>query len=119
MDWRCAEVRVRSCICLRWNATYLAIWICCCSHCSAPILRTAASRSASVCKSLTLVIAVVLADPFPDDFVPKASVRCVFFALTGAFPETYLAAPPLPGFAAGSLFAITVVERGIIVVSSS
>ena len=47
------------------------------------------------------------------------SDRCVFLAFWGILPDTYLAAPPRPGFAAGSLLAITVVERGIIEVSSS
>lgn len=49
----------------------------------------------------------------------KLSDLCEFLALTGIFPETYLAAPPLPGLDAGSRLAITVVERGTMVVSSS
>ncbi len=43
----------------------------------------------------------------------------MFFAFWGILPDTYLAAPPRPGFAAGSLLAITVVDLGIIDVSSS
>lgn len=40
-------------------------------------------------------------------------------AFCGIFPDTYLAAPPLPGLAAGSLLAMTVVDRGTMAVSSS
>ena len=50
--------------------------------------------------------------------VPAFSFLCEFLALTGGFPDRYLAAPPFPGLAAGSRFAMTVVERGIISVSS-
>lgn len=49
----------------------------------------------------------------------EGSVREAFRALTGILPETYRAAPPLPGRAAGNRRAITEVDRGIIVVSSS
>ena len=40
------------------------------------------------------------------------------FALTGGFPETYRAARPLPGAAAGNRRARTVESLGIISVSS-
>jgi hypothetical protein len=40
------------------------------------------------------------------------------FALTGGFPETYLAARPFPGADAGSLLARTVESLGMISVSS-
>ncbi len=48
-----------------------------------------------------------------------ASDRCEFFAFCGILPETYRAAPPLPGLTGGNLFAITVVDLGIMEVSSS
>lgn len=58
-----------------------------------------------------------------DECLPFAleafSDLCEFFAFAGILPETYRAAPPRPGFAAGSRFAMTVVDRGIIMVSSS
>lgn len=60
-----------------------------------------------------------MTDPAAAGFVEWVSCRFEFFAFTGILPETYLAAPPRPGFAAGILFAITVVDRGIIAVSSS
>lgn len=47
------------------------------------------------------------------------SLREEFLAATGILPETYLAPRPAPGFAAGSRRATTVVDRGMIVVSSS
>ena len=53
--------------------------------------------------------------PLPSVF----SIRCVFLDAVGALPDTYRAAPPRPGLAAGCRLAITVVERGMISVSSS
>lgn len=53
------------------------------------------------------------------DLAAGASDRWEFFAFWGILPDTYRAAPPRPGFAGGSLFAITVVDLGIIEVSSS
>lgn len=47
------------------------------------------------------------------------SPRWEFLAFCGILPDTYRAAPPRPGLTAGSLFAMTVVERGIEYVSSS
>src|SRR5690349_14189415 len=47
------------------------------------------------------------------------SLRDWFFALTGILPETYRAALPAPGFIGGRRRATTVVDRGMIVVSSS
>lgn len=41
------------------------------------------------------------------------SARWEVFAFCGILPETYRAAPPRPGLSAGSLFAMTVVDRGI------
>jgi len=52
-------------------------------------------------------------------FDTEASALCEFLEFCGILPETYLAAPPLPAFAAGRRFAITVVDRGMMVVSSS
>ncbi len=52
-------------------------------------------------------------------FVSGASDRREFFAFCGILPDTYRAAPPLPCLAGGSLFATTVVDRGIMEVSSS
>lgn len=52
-------------------------------------------------------------------FVTGASNRWEFLAFCGILPETYRAAPPLPSLAGGNLFAITVVDLGIIEVSSS
>jgi hypothetical protein len=46
-------------------------------------------------------------------------LRDEFFALTGILPDTYLAARPAPGFMGGSRRATTVVDLGMIVVSSS
>lgn len=51
-------------------------------------------------------------------FVAGGSCRWKFFAFCGILPDTYRAAPPRPAFKAGSLFAITVLDRGIIEVSS-
>jgi hypothetical protein len=57
---------------------------------------------------------------FPCEFTfGLDSAFCEFLEVCGILPVTYLAAPPRPGFRAGSRFAITVVERGIIEVSSS
>lgn len=47
------------------------------------------------------------------------SLREEFLAFTGIFPDIYLAARPAPGFMGGRRRAITEVERGMIVVSSS
>jgi hypothetical protein len=47
------------------------------------------------------------------------SFRDEFFALTGILPVTYLLALPAPFLMAGSRRARTVVDRGIIAVSSS
>lgn len=57
---------------------------------------------------------------FPWGFtvITDASARFDILELCGILPVTYLAAPPRPGLRAGSRFAITVVERGIIEVSS-
>lgn len=57
--------------------------------------------------------------PVPGVPVLGVSVRLVLRAVTGALPETYRAAPPFPGLAAGNRRAITDVDRGIIAVSSS
>ena len=43
----------------------------------------------------------------------------VFFAFWGILPDTYRAAPPLPGLTAGNLLAMTVVPLWTIAVSSS
>lgn len=47
------------------------------------------------------------------------SLRDEFLAFTGILPDIYLAARPAPGLIGGSRRAITDVERGIMVVSSS
>lgn len=52
-------------------------------------------------------------------FDTDVSTLCEFFEFCGILPETYRAAPPLPAFAAGSRLAITVVDRGMMDVSSS
>ena len=54
-----------------------------------------------------------------EGFIVDASVRWEFLAFWGILPDTYRAAPPRPGFAAGSLRAMTVVPLCIIDVSSS
>ena len=66
-----------------------------------------------------IVFVKIGAWPFGFVFEAMLSDLCVFFALTGIFPDTYRAAPPRPGFEAGNLFAMTVVDLGMIVVSSS
>lgn len=70
---------------------------------------------------LTSDIVTALSDDFPCEvaFETDESALYEFLGLCGILPVTYLAAPPRPGFRAGSRFAITVVERGIIEVSSS
>lgn len=42
-----------------------------------------------------------------------------FLAESGAFPDTYRAAPPFPALMAGKRLAMIDVDRGMIVVSSS
>jgi hypothetical protein len=48
-----------------------------------------------------------------------ASLLEEFFAFTGALPVIYRAARPAPGLRGGNLLATTVVDRGMMVVSSS
>lgn len=64
---------------------------------------------------------VTLSGNFPCEFTFETddSALYEFLGLCGILPVTYLAAPPRPGFRAGSRFAMTVVDRGIIEVSSS
>lgn len=65
-------------------------------------------------------IMAFLSDTFPCVFAFETDESALyeFLGLCGILPVTYLAAPPRPDFKAGSRFAITVVERGIIEVSS-
>ena len=72
-------------------------------------------RSARFCVAAELFIVLVLLPVLVDCI----SDRWEFFAFIGILPETYLAAPPFPGFKAGNLFAMTVVDRGTMAVSSS
>jgi hypothetical protein len=54
-----------------------------------------------------------------EDLFDPCSFRDEFFILIGIFPDMYLAARPAPGLLGGSRRAMTDVERGIRVVSSS
>ena len=56
---------------------------------------------------------------FTFDFFAACSFRDEFLAFRGILPVIYLAALPAPGFMGGSRRAVTEVERGMIVVSSS
>jgi hypothetical protein len=56
---------------------------------------------------------------FMLDLFIDCSFREAFFAFTGILPDTYLKAFPAPFFRGGNRRAMTEVERGIIVVSSS
>jgi len=53
------------------------------------------------------------------DLVDDCSLREEFFMLTGILPDMYLAARPAPGLMGGNRRAMTEVDLGIIVVSSS
>lgn len=81
----------------------------------------AAIFCSSVWELLKSDIVAVLSNNFPCAFAFERDESALyeFLGLCGILPVTYLAAPPRPGFKAGSRFAITVVERGIIKVSSS
>jgi len=76
----------------------------------------AAIRSSSVMELFICVGPLVLAAGFA---LLACSFRDEFFALTGILPVTYLLALPAPFLMAGSRRARTVVDRGIIAVSSS
>jgi hypothetical protein len=70
---------------------------------------------------IALVICVapfVVGTGFAADLF-ACSLRDEFFAFTGILPVIYLAARPWSLLMAGSRRAMTVVERGIIVISSS
>ena len=56
---------------------------------------------------------------FALGLVDDCSFREEFFAFTGILPDTYLKAFPAPFFMGGNRRAMTDVERGMIVVSSS
>lgn len=101
--------------------THCDISCCCSAHCSAPILNIASILWSSVWGLLVSGRIAVLSGNLPSEFTfgMDDSALCEFLGLCGILPVTYLAAPPRPGFRAGSRFAITVVERGMIVVSSS
>ncbi len=73
-------------------------------------------RSSSVMELFICVEPFVLAAGFA---LLACSFRDEFFALTGILPVTYLLALPAPFLMAGSRRARTVVDRGIIAVSSS
>jgi hypothetical protein len=79
---------------------------------------TAAIRSSSVCNADTSTSAGFAVPALACDFDDVFSERCVFLAFKGILPDTYLAAPPFPGLMAGNLFAMTVVDLGMMVVSS-
>jgi hypothetical protein len=76
----------------------------------------AAIRCSSVIELLICMAALVLADGLA---LLACSFRDEFFALTGILPVTYLLALPAPFLMAGSRRARTVVDRGIMAVSSS
>jgi hypothetical protein len=76
----------------------------------------AAIRSSSVMELFICVGPLVLAAGFA---LLACSFLDEFFALTGILPVTYLLALPAPFLMAGSRRARTVVDRGIIAVSSS
>jgi len=61
----------------------------------------------------------VLDADFALDLLMNSSFRDEFLAFTGILPDIYLAALPAPGLIGGNLRAMTDVERGMIVVSSS
>ena len=75
----------------------------------------AAIRCSSVIELLICMAAGVLAEVLA---LLACSFRDEFFALTGILPVTYLLALPAPFLMAGSRRARTVVDRGIIAVSS-
>lgn len=56
---------------------------------------------------------------FAVALLDDCSLREEFFILTGILPDMYLAARPAPGLIGGNRRAMTEVDRGIIVVSSS
>jgi hypothetical protein len=76
----------------------------------------AAIRSSSVMELFICVGPFVLAAGFA---LLACSFRDEFFALTGILPVIYLLAFPAPLLIAGNRRARTVVDRGMIAVSSS
>ncbi len=77
----------------------------------------AAIFSSSVMALLIWVKAFDVA--FADAVLVACSLRDEFLAEAGIFPDTYLAARPAPGLMGGNRRAMTVVDRWMIVVSSS
>jgi hypothetical protein len=96
--------------------TYLAI-----SSCVAFHWAFCASNKAAICCSSVMpaCMGVGTAGVAVEDLFDACSFRDEFFIFVGIFPDMYLAALPAPGLLGGSRRAMTDVERGISVVSSS